>query len=101
MAAREHGSDDFLLIDVREPDEHARGTIDGSVLLPLADILTESGRSVLLRHRPVIVYCLHEGRARQAARALMVDGFDSVCVLEGGYANWSEHRPPTAPGVAE
>lgn len=88
LAARERGSDDFLLLDVREPHEHAAGAIDGSVLRPLAGILTESGRRGIARGTPVIVYCQHDGRSRLAARALADDGFESVTVLTGGYAGW-------------
>lgn len=90
LSARQRGVDDFLLVDVREPREHAAGAIDGSVLLRLADLLTENGRSGIARETPVIVYCQFGARARQAALALAADGFESVTVLHGGYAGWPQ-----------
>ena len=35
LAARQAGTDDFLLIDVREPAEYAQASIPGAVLVPL------------------------------------------------------------------
>ncbi|HEY9423900.1 MAG TPA: ThiF family adenylyltransferase [Microterricola sp.] len=101
LSARERGIDDFLLVDVREPREHAGGAIDGSVLLPLAGLVSETGRSGIARDTPVIVYCQFGARARQAALALAGDGFESVTVLHGGYAGWPQRGSEAAAVVTE
>ena len=42
LAAREAGTDEFLLIDVREPAEYAEASIPGAVLVPLGTVLDGS-----------------------------------------------------------
>jgi len=92
------------LVDVREPDEYARGSIPGAVSVPLDRVLDGSpsvrGSSVgdagslalglLDDVATLVVFCQAGPRARAAARALTArrPGAD-VRVLDGGYAAWS------------
>ena len=43
LRAREEGARDFLLVDVREPGEHAAHAIPGALLVPLGDLLDGGG----------------------------------------------------------
>jgi len=90
LDARLAARDAVVLLDVREPHEHEAGAIPGSVLLPLAQVLTEQGRATLSAQSPVIVYCHGGARARRAADELVAAGFPHVEVLDGGYSSW--HR---------
>ncbi len=66
--ARELVADGAVLIDVREPDEFARGHLDGAINLPLASF-TE--RAQELPGGPFLVYCqsgLRSQRALQLAK---------------------------------
>src|SRR5699024_2449703 len=56
---------DAMLLDVREPDEFARGSIPGAVSVPLGEVLSDAA-SVSLDPR-VIVFCQTGPRARAAA----------------------------------
>lgn len=91
LAARDQARDDFVLLDVREPHEHEAGAIRDSVLLPLAQILTEQGRAKIPERSPVIVYCHGVARAQRAADELIAAGFTHVEVLDGGYSSWRQH----------
>ena len=87
LAARDRGEDSFLLLDVREPSEHAERAIPGSVLHPLGEVLRDP--STIDIALPVIVHCLVEARAERAAAVLSAAGAD-VTVLRGGITAWGE-----------
>lgn len=70
------------LVDVREPDEVAQGTLPGAVNIPLGDLPNRMDE--LDRHRPVVLLCRSGGRSGQAAEMLSNAGFDEVVNLVGG-----------------
>lgn len=80
-----------VLIDVREPFEHAAAAIDGSVLIPLAGI--EGARGELPLDMPVVVYCRSGARSARAAVALRASGIDARS-LTGGIDAWLRGSPP-------
>ncbi|WP_081882415.1 ThiF family adenylyltransferase [Cryobacterium sp. MLB-32] len=88
MAARAAGQSDFLVVDVREPSEHAEISIPDARLLPLGALLTEEGRATLPRDLPLVVHCHAGTRANRAAAALLAAGFTDVSVLSGGIVAW-------------
>jgi molybdopterin/thiamine biosynthesis adenylyltransferase/rhodanese-related sulfurtransferase len=87
-AAREQGRDSFLVVDVREPSEHAASAIPDALLLPLDRLLTAEGRSVLPRDVPLVLHCHRSSRAARAAAALTAAGFTDVTLLAGGIVDW-------------
>lgn len=89
LRARDRSEEDFVLLDVREPSEHAEGTIPGARLMPLAQALTDNGRAELDKDVPVIVYCAAGPRAERAARDLAGAGY-TTAVLTGGMGAWSQ-----------
>ncbi len=70
------------LIDVREPTEAALRRIDGSTLLPLADLL--GGAEPPPGEGPIVVYCEVGIRSQRAARELRRRGHTEVSSLDGG-----------------
>jgi len=88
LAARAAGQDDLLVVDVREPSEHAETSIPDSRLLPLGELLTTEGQATLPRDRPLVVHCHTGTRANRAAAALREAGFSDVSVLTGGIVAW-------------
>ncbi len=73
------------LLDVRSTGEHRRGSIPGSLLVPideLRDRLDEVPRG------PVIVHCAVGVRGHSAVRLLKQHGWDDVSNLDGGYTTW-------------
>ncbi|SEE93207.1 ThiF family adenylyltransferase [Ruania alba] len=87
LTERRHRRDDFILLDVREPDEYMRASIPGGRLIPLAQVLTESGRSQVPSSSEVIVYCAAGPRSERAATDLAAHGY-TVSVLTGGIKAW-------------
>ncbi len=64
------------LVDVRTPQEHSRGTLPGSVNVPLQFI--NQAHDQLDKSKPVIVYCISGARSAQALSVLQSMGFDNV-----------------------
>ncbi|SDN39384.1 adenylyltransferase and sulfurtransferase [Cryobacterium flavum] len=95
LVAQGAGTDNFLVVDVREPSEFAESSIPTARLLPLGELLTDgvlsaSGRAALPTDMPLIVHCHAGGRAARAANALREAGFADVSVFTGGILAWDD-----------
>ncbi|HAT13410.1 MAG TPA: molybdenum cofactor biosynthesis protein MoeB [Microcoleaceae bacterium UBA11344] len=93
------GAKDFLLLDVRNPNEYEIGQIPGSVLVPLPDI--ENGKGVekvkeLLNGHRLIAHCKMGGRSAKALGILKEAGIDGINV-KGGITAWSQQVDPSVP----
>lgn len=99
-ALRAGVEEDAVLIDVREPEEHAADHIPGSVNIPRGVIEAEveprpelggvTAPELQDRHRPIYLYCRSGGRSALAADALQQMGFTKVASLAGGILAWRE-----------
>lgn len=78
-------ADGALVLDVREPDETARGTVPGALCLPLS-VLRQRWQE-LPRERPLAVMCAAGQRAYFAVRFLRQHGLDARQV-PGGFTTW-------------
>ncbi len=74
-----------VLLDVRRPDERAKGFIPGSIHIPLDEI--RSRMSELPRDREIIAYCQSGQRSFFACRILAQHGF-RVRNLTGSFRTW-------------
>ncbi|WP_373539035.1 molybdopterin-synthase adenylyltransferase MoeB [Chamaesiphon sp.] len=85
------GADDFVLIDVRNPNEYDIAKIPGSILIPLPDIEQGKGieqvKAVLNGHR-LIAHCKMGGRSAKALAILQAAGIEGTNV-KGGIQAWS------------
>ncbi|TFD50372.1 adenylyltransferase/sulfurtransferase MoeZ [Cryobacterium frigoriphilum] len=90
LDARALGTDDFEVLDVREPSEHAESSIPTARLLPFGDLVTPAGQSSLPRDRALVLHCQAGGRATRAAAALRAAGFTDVSVFTGGIEAWND-----------
>jgi adenylyltransferase/sulfurtransferase len=93
------GTDDFVLLDVRNPNEYEIAQIPGSVLVPLPDI--ESGAGVakvkeLLNGHRLIAHCKMGGRSAKALGILKEAGIEGTNV-KGGITAWSREIDPSVP----
>ncbi len=85
------GADNFVLIDVRNPNEYDIAKIPGSVLIPLPDIEQGKGidrvKAALNGHR-LIAHCKMGGRSAKALAILKEAGIEGTNV-KGGIQAWS------------
>ena len=89
--------DEFLLLDVREPDEVATARIDGSRGLPLGELEARMDELASWRRRRVVVHCHTGARSARACQALRAAGFRNVANLAGGIEAWSLTVDPDVP----
>ena len=85
------------LLDVREPAEHALGTVPGALLVPVGEVLSWDELDSHVPDGPVVVYCKAGPRARRAAAHLVKLGREDVSVMTGGILAWIERVDPTLP----
>jgi rhodanese-related sulfurtransferase len=78
--------DDFILLDVRTPQEHAAQAIEGSYLLPLQELGFRLNE--LPRNKEIVVYCRVGNRSAYACSYLTRMGY-KVKNLEGGIMLWN------------
>lgn len=93
------GSNNVLLLDVRNPNEYEIAKIPGSVLVPLPDIENGDGVSQvkeLLNGHRLIVHCKMGGRSAKALGILKQHGIDGTNV-KGGILAWSKDVDPSVP----
>jgi sulfur-carrier protein adenylyltransferase/sulfurtransferase len=93
------GDKDYVLLDVRNPNEYEIARIPGSVLVPLPDI--ENGQGVekvrsLLNGDRLIVHCKMGGRSMKALGILKAAGIDGTNV-KGGIQAWSREVDASVP----
>jgi len=93
----EAGRSELLLLDVREPEEHARAQIPGARLIPLGELPERLGELSDWKRRPIVVHCHKGGRSAQACRLLSDAGFTRVTNLSGGIEAWSLTVDPDVP----
>jgi adenylyltransferase/sulfurtransferase len=90
---------DFVLIDVRNPNEYDIAKIPGSVLVPLPEIENGSGvakvKELLNGHR-LIAHCKMGGRSAKALAILKQAGIEGTNV-KGGITAWSREVDPSVP----
>lgn len=78
---------DIVLLDVREPFEHAERHIEGCVLIPLGQLENRLDELQSYRDRPVVVYCRSGARSARACAFLNAQGFQTRN-LAGGILEW-------------
>jgi NADPH-dependent 2,4-dienoyl-CoA reductase/sulfur reductase-like enzyme/rhodanese-related sulfurtransferase len=79
-----------LLLDVRRPDERAKGFIPGSMHIPLDEVRRRLDE--LPRDREIIAYCQTGQRSYNATRILSQHGFRARN-LAGSYRTWRAAQP--------
>jgi rhodanese-related sulfurtransferase len=87
------GDGKTVLIDIREPHEHAREHIEGAQLAPLSKLHTENFGDVL--DKTAVFHCHSGGRTGSNAKLLMSKGFRDAYHLSGGIVAWKAAGLPT------
>lgn len=90
-----HGA---LLIDVREPEEFARGHLPGALNVPQADLA--GWQRGAPRDRDLLLICQSGRRSLQAAQFLVQCGIERVASVAGGTQAWADAGKPVALGSA-
>ena len=92
---RRKSGEEFLLLDVREPFEHAIVMIPGGIAFPLSELPARLHK--LDSARTYTLSCHHGTRSRQAYYQLKLAGFEHLQILSGGVNAWAEKIDPSLP----
>jgi rhodanese-related sulfurtransferase len=84
----------MLLVDVREPHEHAICQIEGAVLIPMGSI--PANLQKLDSDEDVICFCHHGMRSMDVANWLRAQGVKAKS-MNGGIDRWSVEIDPMVP----
>ena len=98
VAQLQAGRPAVRVLDVRAPEEFARGHVPGAVNIPLERIQADPISAGLTAGESLVVYCVTGARAGRAARALQARGFQDVRQLEGHFAAWQAEGRPVESG---
>ena len=81
----EHTFDDYILVDVRQPEEFEAGHLAGATAMPLGELPTRLEQ--ISADKPALVYCRSGGRAANGVALLNQQGFHRAVNI-GGIMQW-------------
>ena len=78
---------DYIILDVRRPDEFATGHIPNAINIPNEGIGTDEISELPDKDQLILVYCRSGNRSKQASQKLVKLGYSNV-VEFGGINDW-------------
>ena len=100
LKERTDGTRDFVLVDVREPNEYEINQIPGSVLIPKGDFLNGSALEQLPSvdsGTQVVMHCKSGVRSAETLAILKGAGYDDAVHVGGGVVAWVNQIDPSQP----
>ncbi len=88
------GTAEFVMLDVRTPEEFAEGHLSGAVNVNLMAPDFERRLGVLDRGKTYLVYCRTGNRSAKAVQAMERMGFRSVYHMFEGIVGWQKKGFP-------
>ncbi len=97
LKERENGDRDFMLVDVREPNEYEINQIPGSVLIPKGEFLDGSALAQLPSDKQVVLHCKSGVRSAEALAVMKGAGYSDAVHVGGGVVAWVNQIDPSQP----
>jgi adenylyltransferase/sulfurtransferase len=97
LKERSEGTRDFVLVDVREPNEYEINRIPGSVLIPKGDFLNGSALEKLPADKQVVMHCKTGVRSAETLAIVKGAGYSDAVHVGGGVAAWVNQIDPSQP----
>jgi len=97
LKERDNGERDFLLVDVREPNEYEINQVPGSVLIPKGDFLTGAALEKLPSDKQVVMYCKTGVRSAETLAIVKGAGYGDAVHVGGGVVAWVNQIDPSQP----
>jgi len=97
LKERENGERDFVLVDVREPNEFEINRIPGSVLIPKGEFLNGNALAQLPGDRQVVLHCKSGVRSAEALAVVKGAGYSDAVHVGGGVVAWVNQIDPSQP----
>lgn len=77
----------YIILDVRRPDEFSEGHIPGAINVPNETIGTDEIPQLPTKNQLILVYCRSGRRSKEAAEKLVKLGYTNI-VEFGGILDW-------------
>ncbi len=97
LKERDEGTRDFVLVDVREPNEFEINRIPGSVLIPKGDFLNGSALEQLPSDKPIVMHCKSGVRSAETLAIVKGAGYADAVHVGGGVVAWVNQIDPSQP----
>ncbi len=100
LKEREQGTRDFVLIDVREPNEYEINQIPGAVLIPKGEFLNGNALAELPSvdaGTQVVLHCKSGVRSAECLAIIKGAGYDDAVHVGGGVVAWVNQIDPSQP----
>lgn len=93
-ARADHEAGRVIMIDIREPLEHATGVAQGVQLLPMQQIGARLAEIPTAKDKPVYLICNTQNRSSATLAALRERGYSHVQYVQGGMSEWARRGWP-------
>jgi molybdopterin/thiamine biosynthesis adenylyltransferase/rhodanese-related sulfurtransferase len=97
LKERAEGARDFVLIDVREPNEYEINQIPDSILIPKGEFLNGSALEQLPSDKQVVMYCKTGVRSAETLAIVKGAGYADAVHVGGGVSAWVNQVDPSQP----
>jgi len=102
LKERSDGSRDFVLVDVREPNEYEINRIPGSVLIPKGEFLNGNALGQLGEltnggQKPLVLHCKSGVRSAECLAIAKGAGYNDAVHVGGGVVAWVNQIDPSQP----
>ncbi len=94
LQARRQRGEVFLLLDVREDSEWARGHLPQARHMSRGVIERDIETAIPDHATPIVLYCGGGFRSALAADSLQKMGYTNVISMDGGWREWTERGLP-------
>jgi rhodanese-related sulfurtransferase len=95
LKSKHDAGEDFLLLDVREPDEIATASIAWAKTIPMREVPAHLDE--LPKDKPIAVMCHGGGRSGRITQFLNENGYPNAVNVAGGIDAWSTQIDPSVP----
>ena len=84
------GNSSVMVLDIREPEEHACGVAKGMKLIPMSTLETRLNELPRSPNSRLLLICNTQNRSSAVAKELRSRGFSNVEYVRGGMSEWAK-----------
>ena len=82
------------VIDIREPQEHATGVAQGTILMPMRSIAARLSELPKPGQGELLVVCNTQNRSARIVEQLVAAGYNNAKYVHGGMSLWAKQGLP-------
>jgi len=97
LKERDERARDFVLVDVREPNEYEINKVPGSVLIPKGEFLNGNALEQLPSDKQIVMYCKTGARSAETLAIVKGAGYADAIHVGGGVVAWVNQIDPSQP----